>query len=105
MFTPTELIALLGGPRAVARKLGITHPSVIAWRKAGVPPPRVAQLAVVTGRCVTDSADLEPARWHKIWPDLLDGTELPTENVRAPARRKRSIDDSIPLAKAEKLTR
>jgi DNA-binding transcriptional regulator YdaS (Cro superfamily) len=76
MATSSELIQLLGGPTAVAKKLGIKPPSVHKWKAAGIDPGRVAELAIATGRVVRRPEDLRPDRWHHIWPELVAGGAL-----------------------------
>lgn len=56
-MSPPELIDLLGGTNAVARRLGIKPPSVSEWRKNGMPDDKLILLAVdieraSRGRCV-----------------------------------------------------
>jgi DNA-binding transcriptional regulator YdaS (Cro superfamily) len=43
----TEAIRRAGGMRALARKLGIAHPTIMRWKKA--PPARVLAIEQLTG--------------------------------------------------------
>ena len=66
-----ELIDKLGGTTAVARLLGITAPSVHAWRSRGIPDDKLIRLAPLAEKLgVADRRDLRPNDWHLIWPEL-----------------------------------
>ncbi|MDR5802590.1 carph-isopro domain-containing protein [Caballeronia sp. LZ001] len=68
---PSALIDSLGGTTAVARLLGITAPSVHAWRKGGIPDDKLIRLApLAEKRGICRRRDLRPADWHLIWPEL-----------------------------------
>lgn len=69
----SELIDLLGGTTAVARRLNIKPPSVHEWRSSGIPEDRLARLAPAieiasSGRHSRRS--LFPRDWHERWPEL-----------------------------------
>lgn len=51
MTTPVDMaIEAAGGLTALSKALGLSHPTVIGWRRRGaVPADRVAQVALVTG--------------------------------------------------------
>lgn len=74
-LTDAEIIALLGGPAALARKLGIKPPSVHGWLKSGIPELRLIELAAEVeqkseGRFTRQQRF--PDRCHLIWPDLAN---------------------------------
>ncbi|MDR5833332.1 carph-isopro domain-containing protein [Caballeronia sp. LZ034LL] len=70
-MSPSLLIDALGGTTAVARLLGITPPSVHAWRKGGIPDDKLIRLApFAEKRGICQRRDLRPADWHLIWPEL-----------------------------------
>lgn len=77
-LTPVDVvIEKAGGVAALSRALGLTHPTVIGWRRRGqVPPERLEQVAAITG--------MRPA---EIRPDLAklfaeaEGSAVP---ARAP---------------------
>ena len=77
MRSDSQLIDVLGGATAVARRLGIKAPSVHEWRTRGIPLDKRILLAHdierATGGEVT-RIDLLPGDWHRIWPELV-GTE------------------------------
>lgn len=77
--TPTsaQLIKALGGPSAVARLITddghnepITPQAVSAWKSQGIPTQRITQIALAKGRTLRSSADLEPANWTRLFPEL-----------------------------------
>lgn len=75
--TPAQLIDALGGPSAVARLITddkhnepITPQAVSAWKSQGIPSHRVTQMALAKGRVLRSSADLEPANWPRLFPEL-----------------------------------
>lgn len=84
-----EIIALLGGPAAVARLLKIQPPSVSGWLKDGIPEGRLIELAAEVER--RDPARFSrrarwPDRCHLIWPDLAPVSDVPAADaVRAVA--------------------
>lgn len=71
------LIEKLGGPTAVARRLGIKAPSVLGWIEGGrdgIPEGRLLEL----GYDIDLATDHEVRRWHlrpddwwRIWPELI----------------------------------
>lgn len=73
-MSPPELIDLLGGTNAVARRLGIKPPSVSEWRKNGMPDDKLILLAVDIERASRGAVrrwHLRPGDWHRIWPELV----------------------------------
>jgi hypothetical protein len=54
-----EIIAKAGGPNSVARELGISHTSVLRWKR--VPPKYAKRVAALSG-----------VPLHEIWPELCD---------------------------------
>ncbi|MDR5777278.1 MULTISPECIES: carph-isopro domain-containing protein [unclassified Caballeronia] len=86
---PSALIDALGGTTAVARLLGITAPSVHAWRKGGIPDDKLIRLApLAEKRGVCCRRDLRPVDWHLIWPELAE-EQGAFVKVRFPYRRKK----------------
>lgn len=74
MKTAGELIEILGGASAVAKKLGIKNPSVYEWKENNkIPDDKLIRLAPqiekITKNKVTRK-DLRPNDWHEIWPEL-----------------------------------
>jgi DNA-binding transcriptional regulator YdaS (Cro superfamily) len=51
-MTTKEIIALLGGHAALAKKLGISRQAVYKWGR--IPRKRAKQLAEITGQPMTD---------------------------------------------------
>ncbi len=76
-----DIIALLGGPTAVARILGIKTPSVLGWVTdgKGIHEGRLIALAA-TIEAKSDGRFSRIARWPdtyaRIWPELAGPTEL-----------------------------
>lgn len=74
-----QLLRLLGGPYAVAKRLRIKPPSVYKWVDAQgrvrIPDYRLIELGMDIER-VTEGAvtrrDLRPDDAHLIWPDLAE---------------------------------
>ena len=69
------VMQILGGPAAVARFLRIRDPSVHGWRRDGIPPYRMEQLAPeierVSGGKYSRRA-ICPDVWGDRWPELID---------------------------------
>ena len=66
-----RLIETLGGVTAIARMLGIEQPSVSEWKaNKRIPAPRLAQLAIATGRRVRSLDVLTDGRLHIVWPEI-----------------------------------
>ena len=56
--SPTErAISAAGGVNALARALGRSHPTIVGWKRRGIPPERLLEVAAVTGM---SPADLRP---------------------------------------------
>jgi DNA-binding transcriptional regulator YdaS (Cro superfamily) len=65
MIDMAETIRAAGGPSRIAAQLGVSHSTVIDWRKAGrVPVERVKAFGALTG--------LAP---HELRPDIFDPPE------------------------------
>lgn len=72
-ITDREIIALLGGPAAVARMVKVRPPSVQGWLLDGIPEGRLIELAAEIERRAPDRFSRRerwPDRCHLIWPDL-----------------------------------
>jgi len=75
-----HVIDLLGGPTAVARLMGCKPPSVIEWRKRGIPADRCPAFERATegaAPCETLRPDVP---WHRVldadWPWHPQGRPL-----------------------------
>lgn len=75
--TADQLIDALGGPSAVARLIAeasnddqITPQAVMRWRTAGIPTNRLMELALAKGNVLRSVSDVEPANWHRLFPEL-----------------------------------
>lgn len=75
--TPVQLIDALGGPSAIARLITadkhnepITPQAVSIWKTQGIPAHRISQIALAKGRTLRSSADLDPANWPRLFPEL-----------------------------------
>jgi DNA-binding transcriptional regulator YdaS (Cro superfamily) len=66
------MIDQLGGPTAVARMVGCRVPSVIEWRKRGIPADRCPAIERATSGAVTVEALRPDVAWSRIpdpsWP-------------------------------------
>jgi DNA-binding transcriptional regulator YdaS (Cro superfamily) len=67
-----SMIDQLGGPTAVARMVGCRVPSVIEWRKRGIPADRCPAIERATSGAVTVEVLRPDAAWSRIpdpaWP-------------------------------------
>jgi DNA-binding transcriptional regulator YdaS (Cro superfamily) len=67
-----NVIDQLGGPAAVARMVGCKPPSVIEWRKRGIPAERCPQIERATTGAVTCEALRPDVAWTRVpdpdWP-------------------------------------
>jgi DNA-binding transcriptional regulator YdaS (Cro superfamily) len=67
-----SMIDQLGGPTAVARMVGCRVPSVIEWRKRGIPPERCPFIEHATQATVTVETLRPDVHWARIpdpaWP-------------------------------------
>jgi DNA-binding transcriptional regulator YdaS (Cro superfamily) len=67
-----SMIDQLGGPTAVARMVGCRVPSVIEWRKRGIPADRCPAIERATQGAVTVEVLRPDAAWSRIpdpaWP-------------------------------------
>jgi DNA-binding transcriptional regulator YdaS (Cro superfamily) len=66
------MIDQLGGPTAVARMVGCRVPSVIEWRKRGIPADRCPAIERATSGAVTVEVLRPDTAWSRIpdpsWP-------------------------------------
>ena len=64
-----EACDVCGGQSALARRLGVTAPTVAQWLKRDrpVPPERCVEIEAATG---VRRWALRPDDWHRIWPEL-----------------------------------
>lgn len=80
----SQLIDLLHGTAAVARRVGTTGASVSEWRSRGIPELRLIQLGAGIQHAGGPSRwELRPDDWHLIWPELIGIEGAP--DVPAPA--------------------
>jgi DNA-binding transcriptional regulator YdaS (Cro superfamily) len=67
-----SMIDQLGGPTAVARMVGCRVPSVIEWRKRGIPADRCPAIERATSGAVTVEVLRPNVAWSRIpdpsWP-------------------------------------
>ena len=67
-----NVIDQLGGPSAVARIVGVKAPSVIEWRKRGIPADRCPAIERATAGAVPCETLRPDVRWSRIpdsgWP-------------------------------------
>ena len=72
MMRRMDIIQELGGPAAVARIVGVKPPSVIEWRKRGIPAERAPDIERATNGQWTVDTLCPSARWSRIpdptWP-------------------------------------
>jgi len=66
------VIAELGGPAATARLFNIKPPSVIGWRKKGIPPARLMYLEVARPDVL---ADARKKLRKQVEPDAIDTSD------------------------------
>jgi len=68
----SHVIDDLSGPAAVARICKVSVPSVIGWRRGGIPAARAPALEQASGGRHTVEAMCPTVRWHRIpdpdWP-------------------------------------
>ena len=80
----TRAIALMGGPVAVARTLGLnSYQTVQQWMRNGVPIVYCVRVEADSG---VSRRDLRPDDWHLIWPELSLTSEAATASRRDPTR-------------------
>jgi DNA-binding transcriptional regulator YdaS (Cro superfamily) len=69
-----KIIEVLGGPAAVATRLGIKVPSVYGWmpKGAGIPESRLIELgADIEAKGLYTRKQIRPNDWQQIWPELV----------------------------------
>jgi hypothetical protein len=74
-LTASEIVALLGGPAAVARLVNVKQPSVSGWLELGIPEGRMIELAGEIELRAPDRFSRRlhwPDRYMRIWPELAD---------------------------------
>lgn len=77
-----HVIDRLGGPSAVAKMLKLSSPSVVNWRRRGIPIERCVAIERATGGAVM-RWDLRPKDWRDIWPELEARPDAPTSLISA----------------------
>ena len=78
-MTDSQLIDLLGGPAAIARKLKISSPAVCLWRKAGIPKDKRIYLAAEIEEKTAGMLNRKgmfPEDWHIIWPEIVSSPPI-----------------------------
>lgn len=79
-MSPSEIIDLLGGTSATARKARVRPSSVSDWRRNGVPEDKLimlaAELEALSGGRFSRRGHW-PADWQRIWPELAVREPLP----------------------------
>ena len=67
-----NLINALGGPAAVARMCNVKPPSVLEWRKRGIPADRCPVIERAVKARITCEELRPDIRWHRVpdpaWP-------------------------------------
>lgn len=85
MINVQVLIDRLGGVQSAARKLGVSHPTVCDWRRAGrVPARRVPAVSEATG----------VAR-HVIRPDLWEALPIAPASANRNQPEVATVNDSV----------
>lgn len=87
LMTDSEIIDVLGGTAAVARRLKISTASVSEMRKKGISDGRRIELAADIERATKGAWPrwrLRPADWHLIWPELIGAEGAPVPPGAAP---------------------
>lgn len=68
----SDVLSRLGGPAVVARIVGCQPPSVIEWRKRGIPPDRCPQLERASNGAVQCEEMRPDLHWVRVpdaeWP-------------------------------------
>jgi DNA-binding transcriptional regulator YdaS (Cro superfamily) len=73
-----QIIDLLGGTAAVARRVSVRPASVSEWRSKGLPDGRLIELAAeIEDKGGPRRWDLRPDDWHRIWPELIGAEGAP----------------------------
>ena len=73
MMTDSQIIDILGGVTAVAKRLRISPPAVCGWRKYGIPTDKKMFLAAEIEKFTEKKLcrkKLFPEDWKMIWPEL-----------------------------------
>lgn len=73
MMTDSQIIDILGGVSAVAKRLKISAPAVCSWRKFGIPTDKKMFLAAEIEKFTENKLcrkKLFPDDWKMIWPEL-----------------------------------
>jgi DNA-binding transcriptional regulator YdaS (Cro superfamily) len=82
----TRASSAIGGPSALARRLGVKPPTVHQWLTGArpVPPQLVPAIEAATG---VRRWSLRPSDWHLIWPELIgaEGAPAVPPDVKGPA--------------------
>jgi DNA-binding transcriptional regulator YdaS (Cro superfamily) len=76
----SQIIKILGGTNAVARRLGVKPPSVSEWKKTRIPDDRLLELAAeieAKSNGAVHRWSLRPTDWWQIWPELVGAPGAP----------------------------
>jgi len=74
-----DLIQILGGTSATARKTRVKPPSVHEWRGKRFPPDKLVLVACeIEKKSIWRRWDLFPDDWHRIWPELVGQEGAPS---------------------------
>ena len=77
-MTDSELIDVLGGTNALARRLRVAAASVSEWRTNGIPSGRRIEMGADIERMTGLPRWLQrPDDWHRIWPELVGADGAP----------------------------
>jgi DNA-binding transcriptional regulator YdaS (Cro superfamily) len=69
----SQIIDLLGGPTAIAKRLNISPPAVCVWRKNGIPADKMVYLAAMIeeqSKGLISRKTMFPAMYAWIWPEI-----------------------------------
>jgi DNA-binding transcriptional regulator YdaS (Cro superfamily) len=72
-FSDDQIIALLGGTKAVAELCGVAPPAVTQWRSRGIPHGQLLFLAAKLEKQshgLVTRKEMFPNSWWFVWPEL-----------------------------------
>jgi len=74
-FSDDQIIALLGGTKAVAELCGVAPPAVTQWRTRGIPHGQLLFLAAKLEKQshgLVTRKEMFPNNWWFVWPELAE---------------------------------
>ena len=69
----SQIIDMLGGPTAIAKRLNISPPAVCVWRRNGIPIDKRVYLAAEIEKQTEGKLSRKsmfPTNWRYIWPEI-----------------------------------